>query len=142
MATEWAERVRRTKPWRLVIRGAQAWFAGAVVIGAAVGLGALGLPKVVVIPLALAGFGIAMIGFPFAFVGMVMSLAQNFQRFSVHAYDLRVMRILWTDLLRVHPPAPFVEPSWPPPQWRPCGTPDLPVDTDGSSSSGSSASGS
>ena len=125
MATEWAERVRRTKPWRLVIRGTQAWFTGAAVIGAAVGLGALGLAKVVVIPLALTGFGIAMIGFPFAFVGMLMSMAQNYQRFSAQAYDLKVMGILWTDLFRLHPPAPFVEPPWPPPQWRPYRRPDL-----------------
>ena len=128
-------------PWRLVIRGTQAWFAGVAVIGAAVGLGALGLPKAVVIPLALAGFGIAMVGFPFLFVGMVMSMAQNYQQFNAHAYDLKAMRIMWTDLFRLHPPAPFKEPSWPPPQWRPYRTPDLPVDTDGSSGSGGSASG-
>jgi hypothetical protein len=125
MATEWAERLRRTKPWRLVIRGAQAWFAGAAIIGVDVGLGALGLPKVVLIPLALTGFGIAMIGFPFAFVGMMVSMAQNYHQFNAHAYDLRVMRILWTDLFRLHAPTPFVQPSWPPPQWRPHRTPGL-----------------
>ena len=119
MATDWAERVRRTRPWRLYIRGTQAWFAGAAVIGAAVGLDAIGVPKVIVIPLVLTGFGIAMLSFPFALVGLWLSMAQNYQQFSAHACDLKVMRILMTDLFRLHAPTPFVEPSWPPQQWRP-----------------------
>ncbi len=132
MAAAWLERVRRTTPWRCWVRGMQVLFAGAAVIGAAIGLNALGTPTALASTAALAGFGIALVGFGPAFVSMVVLLARNHQMFNAHS-STSVAAALGRDLFRLHAPPPFAEPPGPPPQWRPHGKQDTPVDAGDSS---------
>jgi hypothetical protein len=112
MGADWLERVRRTTPWRVWVRGTQACVAGAMLVGLGGVLVALGAPPVVVI----AGFGVAVAGVAAGFAGMTLLLARNYQQFT--GAGTSVSRALARDLVRLGAPPPFIEPPWPPPQWR------------------------
>ena len=99
------QQVRRSKPWRVVIRSTQAFLGGAAIVGAALGLGALGTPKVIVIPIALTGFAILWFGSLLGLVGMLVLQWRNFRDF----FDApgRVAAALRRDVFRLHAPPPL-----------------------------------
>jgi hypothetical protein len=115
----WLERTRRSAPWRCWVRGTQVFLGGAAVIGVAAGLAALGVARVLVDALAVAGFGAGFGGCGTALVGVIVLTRGDREMFNAHRGA--VSAALARDLLRWRAPRPSREPAWPPPQWRRAG---------------------